>query len=99
MGPYDALCIIGQRAHQEVEVQKPCEPFGKHGCDFQPSHAGFLYKHIYVLLGGKNASRFNLIFKSVVIKIPAAAYMVLLYQFPKQYFRPGIYPVSASITE
>jgi len=36
-----------------------------------------------VLPQGKNVSRLNLIFKSVVTEIPEAAYTVSLYQFPK----------------
>lgn len=49
---------------------------------------GFLYKYMYVLWEGKNIARLNLIFKSVVFKIPEAAYMVSLYQFPKSTLGP-----------
>lgn len=64
--------------------QKPGKPFGKHVV-VTPSLCtlGFLYEYTYVLLQGKNVTRLNLIFKSVVTKIPEAAYMVSLCQFPK----------------
>lgn len=64
---------------KKLGFQKPYEYFG---LTSSPFTIEFLYKYTYVLLGEKNVSRLNLIFKSVVTDTCSDIY-VLLHQFPR----------------
>lgn len=67
----------GKRAHQEAEVQKPCELLGKHGCNFWLHIQGSGQTHVCVSWGQEHLKA-QPHSTSVVVKIPAVADLVLL---------------------